>query len=439
MKRKKNLRPMTAKNVDKWLRAGQPGKHLDRGVKGPRGSVPGLILDIRGPHAASWVLRYQINKGPTRHFGIGSARTFSLGEARERARTERKRLADGVDPLTVRRSERAAARVAAQRRLTFAEAAERWLEKARREWSSPKHAVNTEDAMAKWVLPHIGKLDVAAIDTKDVMRVLQQPVNGATLWVTHTTTASRIANQLRQIIDWATAAEHRPKGANPATWSGHLDQLLPKPGKVTPVVAMPAMPYADVPALMTELAAREGIAALALRFLVMTTTRVSETTGATHSEINFEAATWTIPATRMKARREHVVPLAPQVVELLKGLPTEDGNKFLFLGASSGEGVSGSAIRMLLRRLGHDVVAHGFRSSFSTWAHERTGHSNHEIELSLAHSIGSEVERAYRRTDLLAKRRKLMEAWATYVTSPPVVQKAGSNVRPMRGRPPVGG
>ena len=429
MSKKKQLPKMTARSVDKWLRAGVPAKHLDRGTTD---SVRGLQLDVRGKRAASWILRYQLNKGPTRHMGLGSAFEFSLEEAREKALTERKRLTAGLDPLVVRQGERAATRAAAVKRLTFKQASERWLEKARQEWTSPKHAINTLDALVKWVFPLVGKLDVAEIDTKDVMRVLQQPVNGATLWVTHTTTASRIANQLRQIIDWAAAAEHRPKGANPATWSGHLDQLLPKPGKVAPVTPMPAMDYPAIPELMTTLASREGIAALALRFLVMTTTRVSETTDATHSEINFEAATWTIPATRMKARREHVVPLAPQVVELLKALPTEDGNKFLFLGASPGEGVSGSAIRMLLRRLGHNTVAHGFRSSFSTWAHERTGHSNHEIELSLAHSIGSEVERAYRRTDLLAKRRKLMEAWAVYVTSPPVAK--ADNVRSIRGR-----
>jgi integrase len=431
MKRKKQLRPMTAKNVDKWLRAGQPAKHLDRGSKD---SVRGLMLDVRRKRAAGWILRYQLNKGPTRHMGLGSAFDFTLAQARERARRERQRLADGVDPLTVRRTEQAAARMATARRLTFAEAAAGWHEAQRPGWSSVKHAENVWDALAKWALPLIGRIDVAELDTKDVMRILQQPVDGKTLWTARTTTASRLANNLRQILDWSVAAEHRPGGANPAIWTGHLDKLLPKPSKTAPVVNLPAMPYTAVPALMAKLPALEGVAPLALAFLIHTASRINETVGARHDEIidlDGDEPTWVVPAHRMKARKEWRQPLAPQVVALIKTLPTEEGNPYLFIGAGEGEGLSASAIRMLLRRLGHnDVVAHGFRSSFSDWAHERTAHSNHTIEISLAHSVGNEVEQAYRRGDMLAKRRKLMKDWAAYVTTPPVA--AGDNVRPIR-------
>ena len=202
------------------------------------------------------------------------------------------------------------------------------------------------------------------------------------------------------------------------------------------------MDFTAVPALMAKLETLEGIGAQALRFLIMTAGRINEVVNARHEELldlDGDEPAWVVPASRMKARKEWRQPLAPQVVKLLKALPTEDNNPHVFIGSAPGEALSDSAIRMLLRRLGHgDIVAHGFRSSFSTWASQRTGHAPDTIEASLAHTVGSEVERAYKRNDMQAKRqekrRRLMEDWARFVTSPPVVQKVGSNVQSIRGR-----
>jgi integrase len=401
---------LTVKRVARLIGRGEPSKTNDG---------RGLYLVVESTTSANWTLRYQIDYRK-RWMGLGSAFDFPLAEARDRAQAARRKLADGIDPLVIRQTERTAAIAQAAKRLTFAEAATGWFEAQRPKWSSPKNASNIRDALSKWVIPLMGSLDVATIETASVMKVLQQPVEKeGPLWTTRTSTADKVRNSLQQILDWATVAGHRPPGPNPARWKGHLAVLLPPPAKVTPVKNLPAMPYTAVPALMVKLTAHEGVGALALRFLIMTAARISEAAGATWGEIDLAKAEWRIPASRMKARREHVVPLAPEAIKLLKGLPTEDGNNFVFLGAGSGEGVSDSALRMTLRRMGHrDIVAHGFRSSFSTWAHERTAHSNHVIELSLAHTVGNEVERAYRRSDLFEKRRRLMMEWAKFCTSP---------------------
>jgi integrase len=207
--------------------------------------------------------------------------------------------------------------------------------------------------------------------------------------------------------------------------------VLPAPSAVAPVKNQPALDYRRVPELMQKLSARESIGAAALRFTILVASRISETANAKWSEIDLDEGIWTVPPSRMKARREHRQPLAPQVIELLKGLPTEAGNPFVFVGNAQGGAISVDALRTTLQREGYgDVVTHGFRSSFSDWAHERTAHPNHAIELCLAHAVGSETERAYRRGAMFDKRRRLMADWANYTTAPPV--KAGEVV-PIRG------
>jgi integrase len=408
---------MTAKNVDKWLRGATPAKHLDRGSKD---SVRGLMLDIRGKRAASWTLRYQLNKEPTRHMGLGSAFEFSLAEARARAKEQRKRLADKIDPLQLRRRERAATAAADAKRLTFSVAADRWFDAMRPSWSSERHASNVWRSLENWALPILGKRDVGEIDTADVLRVLQQPRDGKTLWTAHATTADRLRNNIKLILDWASVAGARAADVpNPARWAGHLQMVLPNPASVAPAQQMAALPYQRVPELISKLASRESVSAAALRFVIMTACRIGEATGARWEEVDINEAVWTIPATRMKARKEFRQPLAPQVITLLRNLPREDGNPFLFIGSTPGAAISDAALRQALQREGYtDVTTHGFRASFSTWAHERTTHSNHTIELSLAHTIGNAVEKAYRRGDMFEKRRRLLHDWAAYCTTP---------------------
>jgi integrase len=386
------------------------------------------MLDIRGPRAASWTLRYQLNNSATKHMGLGSAFLFSLPEARARAKQQRQRLADKIDPLSVRHAEQAAAAAADAKRLSFAEATKRWYAAMRPSWSSAKHASTVERSLSSWAISVIGGLDVGEVDTPDVLRVLQQPSDGKTFWLAHPVAADRLRNNIRLILDWAAVAGHRRKDLpNPARWDGHLSLLLPSPSKVAPVKNLAALDYRKVPELVARLSKQEGSGAAALRFMIMVACRINEAAGATWDEVNFDESVWVVPATRMKARREWRQPLAPQVIELLRGLPRETDNPFIFIGKRPGRGVTDQAIRQTLLREGHaDVVAHGFRSAFSTWAHERSAHSNHTIELSLAHVVGSEVERAYRRGDMAAKRFQLMADWAAYCMLPPAAENVVS-------------
>jgi integrase len=230
-------------------------------------------------------------------------------------------------------------------------------------------------------------------------------------------------------LDWASARGFR-SGDNPARWRGFLETLLPKPSRVAPVTNLRALPYDQVGQLMGQLAANEDVASMAVRFVIMTASRVGEALGATWDEIDLDKAEWAIPAERMKARKPHTVPLSPQAVALLQSLPTEDGNRFLFIsGTRAGKAVTEMTLTRRLRDAGCDATLHGFRSSLSTWAHERTAFSDHCIEMSLAHSVGTAVAKAYRRTTLPEQRRRLMEQWATFCNSP--AEKSG-RVVPLR-------
>ena len=265
---------------------------------------------------------------------------------------------------------------------------------------------------------------MAAIGKDEVLRVLEQKLRtGGTFWTARTITADRTRARIASVLDWAEARGFRTAGTpNPARWRGFLDQLLPKPRKVAPVQNMPALPYGALPGLMATLAADKTVAAQALRFTILTGCRVGEALGATWDEINFDTAEWVIPAARMKARKPHTVPLSPQVLRLLEQLPREQGNSFLFISAKTpGVAVTDASVTRALRNAGCPATTHGFRSSFKTWAEERTSFPSIIAELSLAHSVGNAVEQAYRRTDLAAKRRKLMEAWATFCCTAPVV------------------
>ena len=406
---------LTVKRVAKLLRQGELKRHLDE---------RGLYLEIASKASAHWLLRYQLNKR-TRWMGLGSARTFSLDEARERARQERKKLADKIDPLAVRRAERAKA-AAAPEVLTFSRAAQLYFDQHEAKWTNAKHRDAFLSTLKEYAFPRIGALDVAEIGTPHVLQVLEQKVaaynnsSAGVFWQVRTTTASRVRNRIELILDWSAVRGYRPQGVpNPARWSGHLSEVLPAPGQIAKISHHRAVPYVEMPALMAALATHTGSAARALTFAILNAARAGEVLGAIWDEVDFDNALWTIPATRMKARREHRVPLAPPVIELLRGLYTEANNPYVFIGSRPGARLSETALAAALRRAGRTETVHGLRSSFSDWAHERSSFSNHEIEISLAHSVGSDVERAYRRGDLLNRRRALMTAWARYCLTPP--------------------
>jgi integrase len=261
-------------------------------------------------------------------------------------------------------------------------------------------------------------------------RVLEQQVEqnpqgpAGKFWEVRYVTARHVRNRIELVLNYSMARGERERGFNPAAWS-LLKDILPK--KVRSVVHHPAVPYAELPAMMAVLRKREGVAPQALRFTILCAVRSKEGLGAVWDEIDFSNKTWTIPAARMKGGKEHRVPLSHAAVELLLSLYVEEGNPYVFIGRS-GQRLSPASMNKLMHRLGRSESVHGFRSSFADWAHERTSHSGHSIELSLAHSVGTEVEKAYRRTTLFDKRRALMQQWAEYVTATPVEKVAADNV-----------
>jgi integrase len=413
----RNRRTLTAKAVERWR---TQGRH-------PDGTVPGLYLQISDTGAKSFVLRYQLNKQPERMLGLGSASTLTLKQARKRARDARLLLLDRIDPIDHKRAAQQAAKLAEQRKLTFAEAARLYFDQNESKWRNANHREQFLNSLQTLAFPAIGGMDVAEVQTGDVLRVLDP------IWKTKTTTADRVRNRIEAVIDWAVVRGHRPPGTNPAAWKNHLDQVLPAVHKVAPVVHHAAMPYADVPDFMTKLRANQSIAARALEFLIYTAARSGEVRDAKWSEIDLDSKTWIVPGERMKGGREHRQPLSEAAIELLRSLPHEDGNPFLFVGGRAGSGLTNMALFELMGRMGLRGVAtvHGFRSSFSDWAHECTSHSSHTIELSLAHAVGAATERAYRRGDMVAKRARLMNDWAKYCTSTPAKVAEGDNVTPI--------
>jgi integrase len=388
---------LTAKQVE---RVKAPGRY-------PCGLVKGLYLQVSKDGAKSWVLRYQLQHRE-RMMGLGSAATFTLKEARDRARLQRQLLADRIDPLVGKRAAEEAARAVAARKLSFREASERYFDQHAGRWR-PSHRDLFLTTLKAHAFPVLGDMDVAAIDTAEILRALEP------IWKSKSVTADRTRSRIEQVIGWAVVRGHRPPGTNPAKWKGHLDQVLPPARKLSPVVPLAAVDYRAVPAFTAKLRALDGVAARALEFLILSAGRAGEVIGARWSEIDLKERVWTVPAERMKSKREHRVALSPAVIELLSKLPRQADDDLVFGGLSQRWGM-----RQVMQRLGQAgaTTIHGFRSSFSTWAHEQTAHASHTIEISLAHNVGTETERAYRRSDLITKRRQLMEAWATYCLTP---------------------
>ena len=403
---------LTVKKVDKFLRRGDPGRYFDD---------QGLYLVVESKRNASWSRRYELNKR-AHEIGLGSAKAFTLAEARERNRKISQQLTDGIDPLTAKRAQHAAQAATVAASKTFRDCAETYIADHQASWRSARHGQQWQSTLQQYVYPRLGNLDVAAIGRAHVLDVLEQRVANPAgkFWDVRTITANRVRSRIELVLSWATSRGYR-HGDNPARWED-LQHVLPAPTKISRVEHYAAVPYGEVPAVMAELRRREGVAAKAMRFMVLTATRPGETLGATWSEIDFNTKTWTIPAPRMKAEKEHKVPLSPAAIEVLNSLPREAGNDHLFIGARQ-PSLSLSALTAVMHRLGRSETNHGFRSSFSDWSHEQTADSNHVIEMSLAHSIGNAAEKAYRRTDLFAKRRQLIEQWARYCTSGVSVQK----------------
>jgi len=381
-------------------------------LKVSRAKLPGMYADGGGLYlqitegGASWVYRYMLN-GRAREMGLGPLALFGLQEARAKAQDARRLRHEGVDPIEHRRTARAQQQLDAAKAVTFQQCAERYIASHRAGWRHAKHVEQWESSLQRLAFPVIGALPVQAINTALVMNVIEA------IWDEKPETASRVRGRIESILDWAKARGYRT-GENPARWKGHLKNLLPPRSKVRMVEHYAAMPYDQLPALMVELRVQDGIDARALEFTILTAARVSEAVGARWSEISGDV--WTIPAERMKGGKPHRVPLSRRAMDLLKALPRN--GDLIFPGPKLGRALNINAPRKLLIDMGHSVTVHGFRSSFRDWVAERTSYPNHVAEAALAHAVADKVEKAYRRTDLFEKRRRLMADWAAWCSRP---------------------
>jgi integrase len=333
--------------------------------------------------------------------GLGPYPLIGLAEARDRATAARRLLIDGIDPLEARDKARRAERAA----VTFAAAAEQYIAGHERSWRSADHARQWRNSLNRYAVPIIGERPIDAVDTRDVLSVVEP------LWQDKTETGTRVLNRIALILAWATARKLRT-GDNPAQWRGHLDAVLPQRAKIQREVGHAALSYAQVPEFMARLRAQQGIGARAAELMILTATRTGEVRFATWAEIDVEARLWVIPAERMKSTRPHRVPLSEPAVALLQALPRVGERVFPGLGQHS--------ILKAVQRVEPSVTAHGFRSAFRDWAAERTNFPSEAAEIALSHTVGDKVERAYRRGDLLDKRRALMDAWAAFCDAPQV-------------------
>jgi integrase len=391
------------------------------------GDGGGLYLQVGAGGAKSWVFRFWVperdrttgellhdpatNKvrGRSREMGLGAYANVSLQEARERALECRKLREKDIDPIDAREAAKRQAAIERAKSLKFKDAAAAYMASHRIAWKNDKHAAQWPATLTKYAYPIIGDLPLHLIDTTLVMKVIEP------IWPEKPETANRLRGRIETVLDWATVRGYR-HGENPARWRGHLDKLLPSRSKVRKTQHHSALPYTELPAFLVKLRAQEGIAARALEFTILTAARTSEIIGATRPEIDKKNKVWIVPAERMKAGKEHRVPLSDRALEILASVNEVDGKEgFLLPGRSAGEPLSNMAMLKLLQRMGRtDLTVHGFRSTFRDWAAERTKFPNEVVEMALAHAIGDKVEAAYRRGDLFEKRKLLMHTWASY-------------------------
>jgi integrase len=384
----------------------QPGRYGDGG---------GLYLQISKWKTKAWLFRFE-RLGRERQMGLGSVELIPLADARELAREARRAILGGSDPIELRAAERAADLIKAASGMTFAQCAEAYLAAHSASWRNEKHRAQWGSTLRRYAFPVLGKLPAAIVDTTLVVKVLEP------IWAQKTETANRLRGRIEKILDWARVMEKR-SGENPARWLGHLDHLLPRKSKIAPTQHHPALPYKEVPAFMAVLAKQSGMGARALEFTILTAARTGAVIGAKWDEIDLKAKLWTVPAQRAGTKivgqdsSFRRVPLSAPALKILRAIPREQEGVFIFIGRRPGTSLSNMAMLELMRNLRPGFVPHGFRSSFKDWCSETTSYPNEVSEAALWHVVEDKVEAAYRRGDLMAKRRALMEDWACYCES----------------------
>lgn len=397
---------------------------------GRYGDGAGLYLRVRDPQSKFWVFRYRFSDR-IREMGLGTASgpvAVPLAEVRMRRDDLRRLLRQGVDPLAARDDAKAEAQRKILARRTFKEVALLYIANHEASWRNATHRAQWDSSLTAYVYPVIGHLPIAEVTTAQVTAILEP------IWQKIPQTASRVRGRLESILDFAKARGWRT-GENPARWKGHLDHILPRVSKLAPVAHLAALPWQRMGTVMSRLVSEPGIAALALRFTVLTAARTSEARLATWSEIDIGNAVWTLPAVRMKGGRPHRVPLSSAALDVLAQVAsarmTMDSSEFVFPGVKRGQPLSDRTMLSAMGRLGFgDVTVHGFRSTFRDWCAEHAGVAREIAEAALAHVVGDKVEAAYARTDYFDRRRKLMEAWGQFCTSPEAEMQ--DNVLPLR-------
>lgn len=408
----------------------EPGRYPDGG---------GLYLDVTDTGSKSWVYRFMLNKR-SREMGLGRFPDVGLAEARKKAEEARRQRAEGIDPIDARKEAERVARLARSEAMTFQKAAEAYIDAHEASWRNAKHAAQWKSTLEAYVYPQIGDLDVAKVDT-DVVLACLEPI-----WRRVPETASRVRGRIETVLDWAKARRYRD-GPNPAVWRGHLSSLLPAPRKVRKGKHFPSLPYGQIGAFMAALTQLDGMGRHALEFIILTAARSTEVREMTWGELEPDGVTWVRPEERMKGGVAHRVALSQAATELLDTVARMQGfknmaeardkgaDKFVF-GSKRGKALSDMTISAVIRRMNDPdpvwvdpmqgrsgVVPHGFRATFRTWVAEQTDYSRDLAEAALAHTEGDKVVAAYQRGPMLEKRRKLMEDWAEYCSSPLQIMK----------------
>lgn len=407
--------PSTTKRLTalEVAKATKPGMYFDG---------EGLYLQVTGPQSRSWIYRYTL-RGKARWLGLGSADVVSLADARARRDDARSQISTGIDPVEARKSDKAQGRLAEAKSVTFKEAAEKYITDHAATWRNEKHQKQWRATLETYVYPTIGALPAGFIMGSHIVAILRP------IWIEKHETARRVRGRVEAILDYAADPDD-PAYRNPAALTAQLRKKLPKRPSTSRRKNFPALPYADIPAFMAELRKREGFAARALEFTILSAARSREALSCRWDEIDLDAAIWTVPALRMKGGREHKVPLSPMAVDIVRQMKAVRQGQFVFPGQKSGRSLSEMAMLVVLRRMNtaHATV-HGFRACFRTWCAEQTAFPREVAEAALAHVIEDETERAYQRGDMFERRARLMREWGDYCAAVP---RAGGVV-PIRG------